>query len=232
MAFVIPMAMAAVSAIGTAAASAGSAVAAAAPAIGGAVEGGGLFFGSGATAAASTAPGWLSAIGSSANLLGGITGALGALQQGQASANSAKYNAEIQKQNAAISRENAAVAGQAGAEQAFQIGSKTRATVGGIKANQAASGIDVNSGSAVDVRSSAAELGELDALTVRSNAAREAYGYQQQASSHDQQSSLDTFEAKNDATAGAINASSTFLGSLGSAADNFTKFQLAGGFGG
>ncbi len=58
---------------------------------------------------------------------------------------------------------------------------KTRGQVGAIEASQAASNITVGSGSAVDVRSSAAEMGELDALTIRSNAEKQAYGYQTQA---------------------------------------------------
>lgn len=174
-------------------------------------------------------------MGIAAGILGlgsGLIGGYGAWSQGQSQAGAARFNSTIEKQNAAISMQNAAIAGQAGSEQAFMSGIKTRALTGGIQANQAASGVDVNSGSAVDTRASASELGELDALTIRSNAAREAYGYTQQARSHEAQSTLDTYEAKNDSTAGTINAVSTFLGSAGSAADNFAKYQLAGGFGG
>lgn len=215
MAFVIPAAMAAVSALGTSVAASATAAA-----------------GAGIGAAAASSPAWLSAAGIGAGLIGGGVSAYGAYQQGQAQAGAARYNADLEKQNATVSRENAAIAGQAGSEQGYQVGAKTRATVGNIKANQAASGVDVNSGSALDVRSSAAELGELDALTVRSNATREAYGYAQQARSHDAQSNLDLFEADNAETAGAIGAASTFLGSAGSAATNFAKYQLAGGFSG
>lgn len=220
MAFVIPV----VAAIG-------SAIASSTAAIGGsaAIAGG---IGSVGAATAASAPGWLGLAGTASSLLGGVTGAVGAYEQGQAASKAAKFNAQVERANAAISHENANIAGQAGAEQAFQVGLKNRATQGSIKANQAAAGVEVNSGSALDVRSSAAELGQLDALTVRSNAAREAYGYQQQAESHVAQSSLDLFEAKNDQTAGLINAGSTFLGAAGSAASNFAKYQLAGGFDG
>lgn len=161
-----------------------------------------------------------------------VGGAYGSFMQGQAQSDAAKFNATVAKQNAGISRENAAIAGQAGSEQAWMVGQKTRALTGGEQANQAASGVDVNSGSAVDVRASSTELGMLDALTVRSNAAREAYGYKQQATSQEEQSTLDTFEAKNAMSAGELNAANTFLGSAGSAADNFAKYQLAGGFSG
>lgn len=161
-----------------------------------------------------------------------VGGAYGAYQQGQAQKDAADFNATVEKQNAAVSGQNAAITGQAGSEQAFMTGLHTRALTGGIKANQGAAGVDVNSGSAVDTRASATELGELDALTVRSNAAREAYGYTQQARSHEEQATLDTYEGKNDIEAGQLNAANTFLGSAGSAASNFAKYQLAGGFSG
>jgi len=49
--------------------------------------------------------------------------------------------------------------------------------IGTQRTVQAASGTDVNYGSNVDVQADTAYLGELDALTIRTNAAREAWGY-------------------------------------------------------
>lgn len=184
-------------------------------------------------AAASTAPAWLSTVETASlasSAVGGLTGAYGAYQSGQAQANAAKYNAAVESQNAAISTTNAQIAGQAGAAQAGIQGQKNKATLGAITANQGASGIDLNSGSDIAVRSSARELGELDALSIRSNAARQAYGYENQAVSQQAQSTLSDFEAKNDQQAGQLNAASTFLGSAGSAASNFARYQLNGGF--
>lgn len=164
-----------------------------------------------------------------------VTGAVqayGQILQANAQADASKYNAYIQKQNAAIATQNQNIASQSGEAQAGISEQKTRATSGAIQANQAASGVDVNSGSAVDARQSTAELGELDALTIRSNATREAYGYETQVVSDKANANLDEFEAKNDETAGYIQAAGTVLGSLDSAASNFAKFQMAGGFGG
>jgi hypothetical protein len=53
--------------------------------------------------------------------------------------------------------------------------------IGGQRAGFAAMNVDVGFGSAVDVQADAAYLGELDALTIRTNAAREAWGYRVQA---------------------------------------------------
>lgn len=155
----------------------------------------------------------------------GIAG-YGAYAQGDAASKAASYNASIENMNAALSSQNTVIAEQAGQAQTGMQGQKTRATVGSIAASQAASGIEVGSGSALDVRFSARELGELDALTIRSNAAREAYGYRNQAVSHESQGTLSGFEAKNARIAGEVNAAATLLGGASSAGSNYADYQL------
>lgn len=183
------------------------------------------------TAAAASIPSWVGYASVGASLASGAVGAYGSIMQGQAAADAANYNAEVAKQNANIATQKAGIAGQTGEAQAAMQEQKTRATVGAIKAGQAASGLEVDTGSAVDVRSSAAELGQLDALTVRTNAAKEAYGYTTQATSDMAQSQLDKYEAATAGTAGAIGAGSSLLGGVGSAATNWAKFQMQGAFG-
>lgn len=219
MAFVLP----ALAAVGSAAAATATTGAAAAA---------GLETASIPIAGAAAASSWMGYAGLGLSALGGVTGAIGAIQQGQAASEAAKYNASVAASNADMAKRNAQMAGEAGAQQAAMQEQKTRAQVGEIKANQAASGVDVNSGSALDVRSSAAELGELDALTVRTNAAKEAYGYQTQAVSDKAQAGLDRFEAENDETAGELGAASTLLGSAASGASNYYRYKMSGGLGG
>lgn len=141
-----------------------------------------------------------------------LTG-VSSIEQGREQAESAKYNSEVQANNATIATQNANLAGAEGAANAAIEQQKTRAQVGGIKAAQAANGVDVNTGSNVDVRSSAAELGELNAITIRSNAAKTAYGYQTQSVSDTAQSQLDQSQSKYAAEAGYVNAGSTLLSS-------------------
>jgi hypothetical protein len=57
----------------------------------------------------------------------------------------------------------------------------TEQVIGAQRTSLAAQRVDVNKGSALDVQADAAYLGELDALTVRNNAAKEAYGFAVQA---------------------------------------------------
>lgn len=159
-------------------------------------------------------------------VVGAAVSAYGQYESGQAQKASANYNSEVAANNASIAEQTANRAAQAGEAQAEATSQKTRATVGAITANQAAGNIDVNSGSALDVQSSAKELGELDALTVRSNAAKTAYGYQTQSTSDTGQSQLDAFQAANAGTAGEIGAGASILGGVSSAAGNYGKFLL------
>lgn len=54
---------------------------------------------------------------------------------------------------------------------------KVRQMVGSQRATLAANGVDLGSGTALDLIGETAEFGEADALTIRYNAAREAWGY-------------------------------------------------------
>lgn len=181
--------------------------------------------GAGAAAAGST----FATIGTIASIAGAGLGAFGAIQSAHASSAAASYNAEVAANNAQIAKQNATWASQAGEQQAGMSAAKTRATVGAMEANQAASGVDIGSGSALDVRSSAKELGQLDAINIRANAARQAYGYDVQSSSFNSQSQLDRYEASQDTTAGYINAGSSILGGVGSASSNYANYLSKGG---
>lgn len=59
--------------------------------------------------------------------------------------------------------------------------SATRQLTGAQRASLAASGVDISSGSADDVISNDEKLGEIEALTIHNNAAREALGLRKQA---------------------------------------------------
>lgn len=161
------------------------------------------------------------------SIVSGVVGAVGSIMQGQSQSEMYNYQAQVERNNAQIAKQNAVFATEIGESQATQQGMKTRAIVGAEKAGQAASGIDVNTGSAVDVRASTAQLGELNALTIRSNAARQAYGYQVQSTSDIAQADLDTFAASNAKTAGYFGAVGSLLGAAASAGSAYSQWQLA-----
>lgn len=151
---------------------------------------------------------------------GSEASAFGQIQQGKAQAASDTYNAQVSDENKQLALQNSSYAGQEGEAQVERQELKNRAQLGSIKANQAAGGIDVNKGSAVDVQASADSLGQLDALTLRSEAARKAYGYQLQASGDAAQTALDRKDAKNAIRASYIGAATTLLSASGNAAQN------------
>lgn len=159
-------------------------------------------------------------------IAGAGVSAFGTYEQGQAQGANADYQSQVAANNAAIARENANMTEASGAAKEAAQGMRTRAAGGTIKAAQGASGIDVNSGSTVDVQRAAAKLGALDSLTIRSNTARESYGYQVQATSDDAESKLLTQEAGQARQAGTIGALGTFLSGASSVGLKFAGLQL------
>lgn len=160
--------------------------------------------------------------------MGFVLSAIGGLMGAQAQSANAEYQAQVAQNNAQIAKQNANWTMQAGEEKAQQMGLQTRSEVGSIKAAQAANNVDVNSGSAVDVRSSASELGELNSLTIRSNASREAYGYETQSMNDTAQSQLDSAQASQAMTAGMFDVAGSLLGGASSTVGNYSKGQGMG----
>lgn len=143
---------------------------------------------------------------------GNAASAYGQIQAGRAAANADIFNANVAAQNAAIATQKQNWAGELGDQNASISQMKTAAKVGSIKANQGASGVTIGEGSNADVVDSAREVGMLDAMTIRSNAAREAYGYSTQAYSDKAQEALDRYAAKNAVESSKIGAATTILG--------------------
>lgn len=207
----------------------GGLFAAGAPAIGIGALTTGAFAAPTVAAVSAGALGSLAGVGTALSIGSGVIGAVGSIQSADAASDAAKYNAQVAANNAQQERNNAEMATEAGTNQAYQESLKSRAEVGEIKAQQAAAGLSVDSGSALDVRSSAQELGELNAINIRANAAKTAYGYETQSTNDTAQSTLDTNEANDATVSGYVNAGSTLLGTAGSAATNWQKWQLNSG---
>jgi len=144
-------------------------------------------------------------------LSAGIEG-IGQIAAGNANAAASKYNAQVAEQNAKIAEQNARWVGADADQRLAMEGMKNKERLGRITTNQAASGLDLNKGSAADVRTSQSMIDKLDSLTIRSNAAREAYGLQTQAQSYKADAAMSRSRAKYERRAGYIAAASTVLG--------------------
>lgn len=188
----------------------------------------------------------LMAIGAIGSIAGGFMQADAARQQArsqqqayEAQAAQQNYQAQVAENNKVIAEQNARVSAAAGEQQALNKSMETRAKVGGMIAAQAASGVDVNSGSALDVQTSEKQIGALDALTIRSNAAREAYGFMQQGQNFQAEADLNRMGAasniqagKNAKQAGSMAATASILGGFTSAATKLGGGFSSGAFGG
>lgn len=95
---------------------------------------------------------------------------------------SGKANERLMNQNARIADMQADDALDRGRKAEGRHRVDVRRTIGAQRARLAASGVDISAdGSAIDLVADTARMGELDALTIRNNAAREAWGYKTQA---------------------------------------------------
>lgn len=155
--------------------------------------------------------------------------AYGAEQQGKAQAASMNYQAQVATNNQTIANQEAAsvAAAEPAAEYASRL--RTAETEGSVRAAAGASGIDANFGSPLNNQQGTAELGELDALTVRSNYARQQYGYEVAGMSAGAQSTLDTAGATNAISAGNLGAFSSILSGASSVSSKYADWQLAAG---
>lgn len=189
--------------------------------------------GAGATAAgtagmitASTAA-WIS-LGATA--VGTAASMYGTAQQSKAQAGQYKYQAAVDRNNQIISgrqADDAIKRGESAEEQ-------HRMKVQGIKADQrvgfASRGIDLGSDVVIDTLSDTAMLGELDALTIRSNAAREAYGYKVQGMNYGDSSANNLLSAKNTTAAGKTAMASSLLSGAATVAGNYAGYADKGVF--
>jgi hypothetical protein len=158
-------------------------------------------------------------------------GVYGSMQSAAAQSKAANYQAQVAANNATIADQNARYAKQAGAEKAAEESLQGRARLGAAITGQAAGGLDVNSGSALDVQATDRAMNKLDTEQVLNNAALNAYGYRSQATGFSANSQLDKMAASSALTAGDINATGSLLSGASGVADKFAKYKQDGTFG-
>jgi hypothetical protein len=142
-----------------------------------------------------------------------------AQESAESQAGLSDYNAQVADLQAQDALDRGTVA-----EDQYRVG--VRGMIGKQRADIAGGNIDVGSGSAVDVQHDAAFLGELDALTIRTNAAREAWGFKVQSQDLRTRAAITrkegAYAAETGATEGATQVAS------GNAANSAAKWAMAG----
>lgn len=174
--------------------------------------------------------GW-AGVGIGASALSGLIGAGSSIMGGESAAAAADYKAQMGYYNAMIAARKAQMAMQAGEIAAANQGLVTRATIGAQKSQQAAGGIDVNTGSAPLVRAGTQQFGLVDAENKKADAAERAYGYQLEAWSDVQNAKISQAEGENAKKAGMIGAASSLLSSVSSIGGKYANWPKNFGMG-
>jgi hypothetical protein len=166
----------------------------------------------------------LGPVGAVAGLIGGAISAFGSYMGLESQSANAAYQAQVAANNAKIARQNYNLQIESGEIQVANSEMKLRADLGTTKAGQAASGVDVNSGSDAAVRAGEAEIGTFNALTIRSNNARAAYGYAVEATSDTAESELLTQESEQASAAAPWAAAGSLLSSASTVGSSYGKY--------
>ena len=144
-----------------------------------------------------------------------LLGAAGQVQQAKATAEANKYNAQVAEMNAQIAEKQAKDAIERGKQEEQQKRLQTSQLEGRQRAAMAANGVDLSFGSPLDTIVDTAKMGEIDALNVRTNAYREAYGYKVQGTNQLASAKLDRMRADAAVKGGYLDAVGTILGGSG-----------------
>lgn len=152
----------------------------------------------------------------------------GSMYQGIMQSEYAEAQAEAQaraaEQNAKIAKAQGHDAIIRGGEKELELRRDLARHKGNQRATLAANGIDINSGSALDVQNASISEGEYDAAAIRQNAARERWGYEMEAKNYQTQAANARAQGKaasNNALFGSvIGGINNIAGSFGSSWGN------------
>lgn len=136
------------------------------------------------------------------------------------------YESTVAKSNQSLAEIQAEDAIRRGDKAAAEHGKAVRSLMGKQKAALAAQGIDVSSGSSADILNDTNYLGTLDALTIKNNAAREAFGYKSQAIGYGSQANFADLSTRN------LSRSTLLTGGMSALSSGLTSgyYLTRGGF--
>lgn len=163
-----------------------------------------------------------------AGAAGTILNATGAAVSGIGNAQQYLFQGQIAGQNAKIMQANAQSQRETGNYEEAISKLRTGQRVAATEASQAASGVDVSTGSALAVRQASAATGAMDAAMIHFNAAKAAYGDEVAARNLKQQAGLYNAAAAGSAMSGLIRGGVSAVGGAQSLADKWRALQRVG----
>lgn len=149
-----------------------------------------------------------------------------AKEVGLANQEVSESEAQLADFNARIAELQAVDAEQRGEWDANRMREEVGQVIGKQRAGFAAGNIDVGFGSTVDTQADAAYLGELDVLQIKTNAAREAWGFRVEAYDTQQRAAIARLEGKNAARVGELGYQQGYA--AGKSASSLAKTQAVG----
>ena len=165
-----------------------------------------------------------------AGLFKGLSGvataisAIGTIYQAGSQYAAAQAAANVSKQNATLAEQKGVKALERGAEQSRYIRGEARRMQGQQRSALAAGGVDVNSGSALDVQADTAQRAAEDIAATRYNAQLEQWGFDVEATNYRTQAAQYEATATNALIGGAFGVGSTLLGGSKLIASKWAKW--------
>lgn len=156
-----------------------------------------------------------------------LIGAYSQYQQGQYQKDMGEYNAAIMRNNALIQERQASDAITRGAKLEEQQRDKVRMMIGKQRANTAAQGLLVDSGTPGVLTDETAMFGEEDAQNIRVNAMNEAWGYRVGAANSRAQAAAYKSEGQAAATSGMYGAAGSLLTGAAKIGDKYGWWKPA-----
>ena len=168
----------------------------------------------------------LSAAGTAAGFAGQLQQQQARQQAAAAAAAQAVYQSQVALQNQELMKRRADDALQRGRTAEENSRRLTQQRLGAQTAGLVAQGTDLE-GSPTDILGDTAAAGEVDALTLRANAAREAYSHQVAAVGYGNTEVLETTRALNAAESPSyLGAGASLLLGASTLADKWRRFQM------
>lgn len=164
-----------------------------------------------------------------ASVIGAGVSIYGGIQEAKAQRQQAKFNQEIANRNKARALAAAQDAERRGKQEALRKERSARQLVSRQRAVLAANGMDVASGSSVDLMRDTLQIGKADAMTIRENARREADEFRAQGENFDSEAAMLAKVRKN--SSGFTSALGPALRGLGTVAEKWYTYDEAGVFG-
>lgn len=158
---------------------------------------------------------------------GMASSAMGAYNQSKGTKAAYEYQAAVNRNNATLAEwqaRDAITRGQR-AEQSQRL--KTAQLKGSQRAALAARGVALDEGSALNILDDTDFMGEADAMTIRDNAAREAWGARTQGANYESDASM--LSARAGAESPFKAAAGSLLTSAGSVANSWYRYKATGG---